>query len=224
MVGKYAAVKHVRVGDHDVPGLADGFAGGGRRVPVISIGLDRHIGFIDHLAQLADLVRRKGLRREQIQRPSVFVFQDGLEHGQVITQGLAGGRGRDDADVLALYGGLDRIVLMAVEPVDPPSRICRKQPRIQPIRKRRVLGLPRRYSMPMGDAGGKPGVRRRMFQPLLQVHLGWLLSLWLLTGGGGGESPPSGPPRVPARPCLWAVFPQLPVRVPDGVWSRDGGG
>ena len=42
MMGEDAGMHHVRVGNHDVTGHADGLTGGSRGVAIVGIGLDIH--------------------------------------------------------------------------------------------------------------------------------------------------------------------------------------
>ena len=71
VVGKNAAVQHVRIGDHNVARLAHSTPSRAGRVPVVGIGLDVHAHGLDELVQFADLVRGQGLGGKKIERPGI---------------------------------------------------------------------------------------------------------------------------------------------------------
>ena len=77
MVGQNVGMEHIRVGDHDMARLTDGFPGGVLGIAVVGVGLDIHIEGLDHIIQAADLIGGERLGGEQIQRSCVLVFQDG---------------------------------------------------------------------------------------------------------------------------------------------------
>lgn len=61
VVGKNAAVQHVRIGDHNVARLAHSTPSRAGRVSIVGVGLDVHAHGLDELVQFADLVRGQGL-------------------------------------------------------------------------------------------------------------------------------------------------------------------
>ncbi len=67
-------MQHVRVGDHHMPGLADGLARGGGRVPVVGEGLDVHIHLGDQLIQLRHLVLGEGLGGKEVKGAGIVIF------------------------------------------------------------------------------------------------------------------------------------------------------
>ena len=115
VVGQDACVEHVRVGDHHVALLADCLSGVVRRVAVIGEGLDVRFQFADETMHFRHLVVGQGLCGEEIDGPGLGLLEDLLEHGDVVAQGLAAGRGRDKDHVLALMDQLDGAGLVAVE-------------------------------------------------------------------------------------------------------------
>ena len=76
MVRQDTGMQHVRIRHHDVPGLAHRLAGRGRGIPVVRIGFDIDTHLLDHLVQFADLIGGKGLGREKVKRPGIFILQD----------------------------------------------------------------------------------------------------------------------------------------------------
>ena len=91
VVGEDAGVEHVGVGDDDVAGLADGASGGGRGVAVVGERLDVGADLFDQSVQLGLLVLGERLGGEEVEGAGVGVFEDGVEDGQVVAEGLAAG-------------------------------------------------------------------------------------------------------------------------------------
>ena len=81
-------VQHVRVRDHDVAGRADRPPGIGGRVAVVRGGPHIHAERADQPVELVYLIARQRLGREQVQRPRVVLFEDGVENRQVIAEGF----------------------------------------------------------------------------------------------------------------------------------------
>ena len=125
MVRQYPLMQHIRIGNHHMPRLADRRARGGRRIPVVGIGLHRRIHFLDQRIQLRSLVAGQRLRGKQIQRAGGFILQYRIQHGDIVAQRLARSRGRDNHQVASGHGGFDRLRLMDVGTVDAalPQRV-----------------------------------------------------------------------------------------------------
>ena len=121
VVGQDAGVEHVRVGDHHVALLADRLPGVVRRVTVVGEGLDVRLQLADEAMHLRHLVVGEGLRGKEVDGPRLGLLDDLLEHGDVVAEGLAACRGRDEDHVPALVHELDGAGLMAVELRDAPS-------------------------------------------------------------------------------------------------------
>jgi hypothetical protein len=86
------------------------------------------------------LVLRQRLRRVEVERAQLRVACDGVEHGQVEGERLAGGGSRRDDDVLAALCRVPRLALVHVERVER-QRLA--DARVQVVRERREASLPR---------------------------------------------------------------------------------
>ena len=62
-------MEHVRVGDHDLTGLADGRPDGSRCITVVAGGRNLELGITDELGELGHLILPERLGGEQEQRP-----------------------------------------------------------------------------------------------------------------------------------------------------------
>jgi len=89
VMGQDALVQHVGVGDHDVRLAADGLARVLRGVAVVGEGGDVLAESLDGGVELGELILREGLGGEEVERPRVGVFDDGVEDGQVVALGQA---------------------------------------------------------------------------------------------------------------------------------------
>ena len=170
MVGEDVGVQHIRVGDHDMARLTDGFPGGVLGIAVVGVGLDIHIKSLNHIIQAADLIGGKRLGREQIQRSCVLVFQDGAQNGQIITQGLAAGGGGDHHKVAPLLRQAEALRLVAVQPVNAPFAQHFLNAGIHAFGKIRVFSLRSGQRAPMGDTTHKFGILTKLAQQLIQIH------------------------------------------------------
>jgi len=94
---------------------------------------------------------RQGFRGKEIQRRRRRIAEQRVEHGQVVTQRLAGGSRRDDDGVLAALSRFDRRRLMRIELVDPLRAQRIEQSSVERWRRRRVAGRARRDALPRGD-------------------------------------------------------------------------
>ena len=81
-------MQHVRIGDDDVAVRANGLPRIARCVAVERERAHAQIGGLVELEQLADLVLRQRLCREQVQRFRVIVHR-GLQHREVVAKRLA---------------------------------------------------------------------------------------------------------------------------------------
>ena len=143
VVRQNASVQHVRIGQDDVPTLADRLARIARGVAIIGEHTEAVIEPGAQIVQLRQLVLGEGFRRKQIQRAGVGILQHLIQHRQVVAESLSRSRRRDHDDVLAVMhkfgcGGLVRIQLL-----DPLDRIRFAQFRAHPLGKgaeRRLAG------------------------------------------------------------------------------------
>ena len=85
VVGQDVSVQHIRIGDHDMPGLADGLARSTLRVTIIGISLDVNPERLNHFIQTAYLIGGQCLGGKQVQRAGVLVFQNGRDNVGVTT-------------------------------------------------------------------------------------------------------------------------------------------
>ena len=99
VVGQHPRVQHVRVGDHHPPLLARRDADRLGGVAVVGVDAQRQLAAQQHLVQLGLLVLGQGLGGEQVHRPGPGLLQQGLQHRQVVGEGLAGGGGGDQHHV-----------------------------------------------------------------------------------------------------------------------------
>ena len=68
--------------------------------------------------QLGELILRKRLRGEQVERACGRVAKNGAEHGRVVAERLAGGGWRGDDDVAPRQRMLDRHRLVRIQLFD----------------------------------------------------------------------------------------------------------
>ena len=152
MLGQDAGVQHVRIGEDDACRVADlgalsgrgvaivGGAGGqrSRRVYALCSAFSLQcVQRADHLMQLGQLILCQRLGGEQVESTRAWVCQQAIEHGQIVAEGLAAGRGCGDCDVLSAQSGLDGCCLMGVERLNPAAAQCSRYPGIQRGGKRR---------------------------------------------------------------------------------------
>lgn len=90
----------------------------------------------------AQLVLRQRFGGEEVERSIPVVFQNRLKHREVVAERLAAGRARRHDDVAPVAGGVDRLRLVAVEPLDshPLERRLERggQRALQPTEGRRA--------------------------------------------------------------------------------------
>lgn len=58
------------------------------------------------------MVLGEGLGGEEVEGAGLRVFKDGVEDGEIVAEGLAGGSGGDDHDVLACVDGVHGLALV----------------------------------------------------------------------------------------------------------------
>ncbi len=164
VVGEDRRVEHVRVGDHDLAGLADGRPDRCRRVAVVAGRRDLQLGVTHELRQLGDLVLAEGFGGEQEQGPCRRVLGQRLQDRHRVAERLARRRGRHHDDVLAGVDGLDRVRLVDVRPLDATLREPGTEPRVEPRRPLPVHRVERGPDLVVDDAAGE----RRLLEEVVQ--------------------------------------------------------
>ena len=201
VVGQDALVQHVRVGDHDVAAGADGPPRRLGRVAVEGEGLDVGAQVGDQAVHLQHLVLAQGLGRKQVQGPGLGLAQDGVQHRQVVAEGLAAGRRRGHHQGTAGQGQAHRLGLVAVQLLDAARGQHRRQPRIELRRQVGVARRLRRQHFPAGDVAQEPVVRLELVKQLGEVHAGLLPLPRRLRRGVLRRAWPD--PAWPVRPRSW---------------------
>ena len=171
VVREDAGVEHVRVGEEHAAPLPGRAARVPRGVAVVGDGAVREAGALEQPAERLLLVTRERLRREEVERPGRRPLGERLHDGEVVTEALAGRRGRRDDEVTALACEPERLRLVCVEAADArlgerrPDRGGHRDAGAFPLRLR-VLGLARReraveHDVPEPPAALPPAERGR---------------------------------------------------------------
>ena len=108
VVRQDSRVQHVRVGEHDVPALANRLARVGGRVAIVGEDAEAIVEARGQVVQLGKLILRERFGGEQVQRARVRIFQHRVQDRQVVAQRFSGGRRRDHHHVAPLHGRLPR--------------------------------------------------------------------------------------------------------------------
>jgi len=172
VVRQDARVEHVRVGDHHVALPADGLPGVVRRVAVVGEGLDVGLELADEAVHLVHLVVGQGLGGKEVQGTRLGLLEDALEHGQVVAQGLAAGRGRDEHHVPALPDELDGLCLVGVQSLKAPLLQHCLQAGVDPGRIRGKAALGCRDMRDGSRVLTETPVAFRPFKPFLEAQCG----------------------------------------------------
>ena len=170
MMRQNTGMEHVRVGYDDMPRLPHLPAGGRRRVPVVCKGFNVNVHRFDQLVQLGNLIRRQRLCRKEIQRSRIAVFQNGVQHRQIVAHCFAGSRRRNHADIPALRHAVKRFTLMRIELIHAPCGQHRRQAAIQRFGKRRKARFFCRKGFPMRDIFHKGGRSFQAVNQLFKIH------------------------------------------------------
>ena len=170
VMGQYARVEHIRIGHHHMAGGADGGAGGRGGVAVVGIALDRLAQEVYERVQLGGLIGGERLCGEEIEGARVGILEDRVQHGQIVAQGLAGGRGRDHNDVLALKRRRHRLMLMAVQLMNAALVHRLNHARIERIGERLIARGAGRHLLPAGDVPHEGRVAPEHLYILTKIH------------------------------------------------------
>jgi len=111
-------MEHVGVGEDDAGALTDGAAGVGGGVAVV--GEDAEVGthVFDEGVEFFELVFGEGFGGEEVEGAGSGVLGEGVEDGEVVAEGFAGGGGSDDDDVFVGDDGVPGVGLVGVEALD----------------------------------------------------------------------------------------------------------
>ena len=169
VVRQDAGVEHVGIGEHEVGPRAHRAAGVLRSVTVVRV--HAHVGQrLRELRQLGELILGEGLGGEQIQHARLRLLHEGLEHGQVVAERLAGCGRRHHDHVLALGDGLEGPRLVRVELLDPAPAECLDEARVERGGKRRVDGGAGLEVPDGGDERAGPGRCQQLVENILERH------------------------------------------------------
>jgi len=84
-----AGVQHIRVGNQDPGGAANGRPGRGWGIAIIGMHDRRALQIHHRGAQFGELIIGQRLGGEEIQRPCAGVSDQMLKHGQIVSQCLS---------------------------------------------------------------------------------------------------------------------------------------
>ena len=162
---------HVGVGEDDVGLAAVPGALGGRSVAVVGGEPDAAQGWSRQRLKRPQLILGQGLGGEKIERVDALVGDDGLQHRDVVDEGLATGGSRRHDHVLPGADGVDGPGLVRVEPgrsVGPHRRDQgRRQRRIQSS----VASAAGRQPLQVDDLAPVAGLALQFFDHVANVQL-----------------------------------------------------
>lgn len=117
VMGQQAGVQHVGVCCHD-SGATGCTTLGGRCVAIIGHHAELLAGGSDESPERFDLVAGQRLGRKQVERARLWIGQQGVQYGQVVTKRLARGGGGGHHDILSALQAIEGSSLVRVERVD----------------------------------------------------------------------------------------------------------
>ena len=156
-------MQHVRIGEHHVGPLPDGFARVLRRVAVIGEGADRRSHRIHRTLEFVQLIFRQRLGRKQVHGAGAVVGQQPVGHRQVVAKRLAAGGGRHHHHVLAGFERGESLRLVGVEARDAA---CFERLAQGGVDGRRQVGVHAlRGRLVVDGADGRFGIGVRRLEP-----------------------------------------------------------
>src|SRR5215831_3384012 len=99
VVRKNSRVQHIRIRQDHVTFFANGFASVGRRVAVVCEDAETVIEPLVQVVEFLELILRERFCRKKVQRACVGVFQNCVQHRQVVAKRLAGSGGGDNHNI-----------------------------------------------------------------------------------------------------------------------------
>ncbi len=119
------------------------------------------------IVQFGELVLRQRLGREEVERPRIRIFQDRVQHRQVVAKRLARSRRRHHHEILPGARQFRRGRLMRIKLLDAFGPVSRRQLRPHPFRHGPELRLARRNVLHAGQHLVRAISRRQRPQRLL---------------------------------------------------------
>ena len=169
VVGQDARVEHIGIGEDDVSGGADRLARGSRRVAIEGEKLHPGLRGAGQLFEFDVLILRERLRRIEIDRTTIGVLEQALQHGQIEAQRLARRCGSDDDDIAASAHSIKGGGLVRIEALDTALAQGTDQPRIERRRKIGIIASPRGHVFDVGDVAGDVTRRQQLFDDGVQI-------------------------------------------------------
>ncbi len=144
MVRQNPRMQHVRVGEHDVPPIANGCTRIGRRVAVVGEHAESAGEPLPQVVQLRELVLRQGLGGEKIKRPRIRILEHLVQHRQVVAERFPRSRRRNHHGIAPGMHGLCGSGLVCIELCHALLAVGRAKLWPHPLRHGRPLRLPGR--------------------------------------------------------------------------------
>jgi hypothetical protein len=128
------------------------------------------MNWCNQFIQLRLLILGQGFSRKEVECPGLVVGEQGLQGGEVITEGLSRSRGGYHHHMPALPDLFPDRALVGIDPGDPPDLQIPDYPGIKILRKRRIDSFLCRKEPFLNDIYGKGWVPQYPFQsPYLRI-------------------------------------------------------
>ena len=154
-------MEHVRIGEDQATLRTELAPEVGAGVAVVGAQAEAGTEFgqaVGHALGGLQLILRERLGGEQVEGRGLRVLEQGLEHRQVVAEGLAAGRAGHHHRVLAAAHGVERLGLVQEEPLDPLGGQRRAKTLGQGAIGIRETGLPGGDALDMGERALPPGL------------------------------------------------------------------